>query len=73
MTKWLLWSNAHGAFFRNDRMGFTLDAAEALRFTFGEAAMICNQAALGDEPTIIIDGHEMPWHTLMVAPEDTGL
>jgi len=69
MSKWLLWSNERRAFWRRGG-GVTRDVAEASRFTFDMAATVCAAAAQADEPLINIDGHEMPWHVPIAAPEE---
>ena len=67
--RWLVWSNERGAFWRQNRHGYTRNVDEAGRFSFADAATICAEAAIG-MPQLDIDGHEVPHEILMAAPED---
>jgi hypothetical protein len=43
-TGWLVWSIEHNAWWKPNGNGYTRDRAEAGRFTFLEAATICEES-----------------------------
>lgn len=46
-NEWLIWSNEHNAWWRNNRCGYTSSYEQAGLYTFEEALRICRDANYG--------------------------
>lgn len=61
--RYLIWSNEHGRWWRSGWRGYTSVIAEAGRYVYCEADLICRQANIH-----LPEGHE-PNEVVVLAPE----